>query len=188
MLPPSASTLAVADLAPASPDAAINDSVVELTDFEHGVIDIFVRLADVLGIPKSVGEIYGLLFATAHPLAFQAIVLRLGISKGSASQGLRLLRAVGAIKLTYVGGDRRDHFLPETELRALLSGFLRERVQPHLEGGGIRVKALKAVTRSRGFGRGDPEDARILRARIEKLGAWHKKGEIVLPLVAKFFR
>jgi DNA-binding transcriptional regulator GbsR (MarR family) len=160
---------------------------VELTDFELGVIEIFVRLADVLGVPKSVGEIYGLLFASAQPLAFQDIIDRLRISKGSASQGLQLLRSVGAIKLVYVAGERRDHFVPETEMRALLTGFLRERIQPHLESGAVRVKALQALVRSSPLSRCNPKETRVLRDRAEKLTAWHRKGKLVIPLAVKYF-
>jgi hypothetical protein len=56
-------------------------------------------LVQVLGVPKSVGQIYGLLYASLEPLSFSDIVERLEISKGSASQGLQLLRSLGAIKL-----------------------------------------------------------------------------------------
>ena len=53
----------------------------------------------VFGVPKSVGQIYGLLYASPEPLSFSDIVERLEISKGSASQGLQLLRSLGAIKV-----------------------------------------------------------------------------------------
>jgi DNA-binding transcriptional regulator GbsR (MarR family) len=186
--PPSAPTLTAADPAFSSRVALAAPSAAPLTPFEHAVIDIFVGLADVLGIPKSVGEIYGLLYASVRPLAFQDIVERLEISKGSASQGLRLLRTVGAIKLVYVAGDRRDHFLPETELRALLTGFLREKVQPHLESGGLRVKSLQALALASDLGAGSAKELRLLRDRIDKLNAWQRKGKSIVPLITKFFR
>jgi DNA-binding transcriptional regulator GbsR (MarR family) len=159
----------------------------DLTQFEQGTIDVFVRMANALAVPKSVGEIYGLLFATPRPLAFQHITERLRISKGSASQGLRLLRANGAIKLVYMPGDRRDHFEPETELRALITGFLREKVQPHLQTGASRIDALQQIARSSALGPSDAPEAQILRARIDKLGSWQKKARTVVPLVAKLF-
>jgi HTH-type transcriptional regulator, glycine betaine synthesis regulator len=162
-------------------------AVAELTELEHGVIDIFVRLADILGVPKSVGEIYGLLFASARPLAFQDISDRLEMSKGSASQGLRVLRNVGAIKLVYVASDRRDHFVPETELRALLTGFLKEKVQPHLETGALRIKALRALAASPAGRTPDAQETRLLRSRMDKLNSWHKKGKSIVPLVTRFF-
>jgi len=109
------------------------------------------------------------------------------MSKGSASQGLRLLRAVGAIKLVYVAGDRRDHFVPETELRALLTGFLKEKIQPHLESGAMRIKALQALAASPDLGAFPIQEARLLRDRLDKLNSWHKKGKSVVPLITKFF-
>lgn len=157
-----------------------------LNPFEQGVIDVFVRLAEVLGMPKSVGEIYGVLFASAKPMAFQDIVDRLSISKGSTSQGLRLLKGLGAVRSIYVAGDRRDHFVPETELRALLSGFLREKVTPHLESGMARIQALDDLARESGRGWDEGETA-VLRKRLEKLRAWHKRGRAVVPIVSKLF-
>ncbi len=98
-----------------------------------------------------------------------------------------MLRATGAVRLVYVPGRRRDHFLPETELRALLSGFLKEKVQPHFESGALRIKSLQALVRSSSLaGKEGPEMA-LLRERVNKLGAWQKKGGAIIPLIAKFF-
>lgn len=157
-----------------------------LGPLEQGLIDLFVRLAEILGFPKSMGEIYGLLFASAPPLAFQDIVDRLRISKGSTSQGLRMLRALGAVRSIYIAGDRRDYFVPETELRALLSGILRERVTPHLENGTARIRMLSDLSRDASVSC-DPAKAAILRKRIEKLHTWHKKGRAIVPIVSKLF-
>lgn len=156
-----------------------------LTAFEHGVIDLFVRLADMLGLPKSVGEIYGLLYASPQPLAFQDIIDRLEISKGSASQGLRLLRANGAIKVVYVPTDRRDHYIPETELRTLISGFLREKIQPQLESGALRLASLKELAYSRLLCTSNTTETKILRARVDKLQVWSKRGKTIIPLMTK---
>ena len=69
-----------------------------LTSIEMDVIGVFVNAVKLLGMPRSVGEIYGLLFITPEPLPLDALVVRLGISKGSASQGLKVLRGLGAVK------------------------------------------------------------------------------------------
>ncbi len=74
------------------PSAALND----LTPIEVSTIDLFVRTAALFGVSKSVGEIYGLVFISASPLSLDDIRSRLKMSSGSASQGLRLLRTVGA--------------------------------------------------------------------------------------------
>lgn len=69
----------------------------EVADFERAMVDFFVDAADLLGVPRSVAAIYGIVFASAVPLSFADIEARLDISKGSVSQGLRVLREVGAV-------------------------------------------------------------------------------------------
>ena len=64
--------------------------------FEGECVAFFAEIVQLFGIPKSVGQIYGLLYASYQPLGFTSIVERLEISKGSASQGLHLLRTLGA--------------------------------------------------------------------------------------------
>ena len=155
---------------------------------------------------RSLGEIYGLLYATPEPLAFQDIVDRLGLSKGSVSQGLRFLRTVGAIKPVVVAGDRREFFEPVLELRALVGGFLKERLNPELESWGVRAKALKiedferaksdelsanssersaSGLKAQGSQLTAQERRKLLGSRIDKLKAWHKKANLVLPMVSK---
>jgi len=168
-----------------------------LTPIEAQFIELFVAVTEVLGVPRSLGEIYGVIFASPQPASFQHIVDRLGISKGSVSQGLRMLRNFGAIRTVYLPGDRRDHFVPETELRTLVGGLLRDRIYPHLDEGrrrleqvrvqmgedkGVKVDKKKVQT---------PEETRVaadlavLKARVEKLESWRKKGALVLPIITR---
>ena len=160
---------------------------------------MFVQMTQVLGVPRSLGEIYGLLFATPQPLAFQDIADRLALSKGSVSQGLRFLRSVGAIQPVVVPGDRREFFEPVVELRALVGGFLRERLNPQLETWGTRAKALKIADFERkasdsqvsglksqvsaaGLG---AAGRKLLSGRMDKLKTWQKRANTVLPMIGK---
>ena len=64
------------------------DSIEEISrNLEFESIDFFVRLMSLLGLPRSVGEIYGLLYFTPSALTMDQIASRLEISIGSASQG-----------------------------------------------------------------------------------------------------
>src|SRR5947207_5057055 len=81
--------------------------VTPLTSLETEIIDFFVQLSRLLGQPRSLAEIYGLLFISARPLAMDHLIERLHLSKGSASQGLKFLRSIGAARTVYVPGDRR---------------------------------------------------------------------------------
>lgn len=146
-------------------------------------IELFVAAADLLGVPRSIGEIYGVIFASPEPLTFQDIVDRLQLSKGSVSHGLRALRSLGAIRVAYVPADRRDHFEPETELRNLVAGLLRDRINPHLDQGRQRLERVSSDLASvRGL---TARESQVLRARVAKLENWRKKGALLLPLIAK---
>jgi DNA-binding transcriptional regulator GbsR (MarR family) len=154
-----------------------------LNAVEVEVIDLFVNAVKLLGIPKSIGEIYGLLFISEEALPLDELVLRLKMSKGSASQGLRSLRSLGAVKSVYVAGDRRDHYEAVAELKPLASGFMKEQLQPHLESGGKRLAHLKQLA-AEGV---DAERDAFYRDRVERLDKWERKARRLLPLVQKVF-
>src|SRR6188768_1517914 len=142
-----------------------------LSALEVDVIGLFVNAVKMLGMPKSVGEIYGLLFISPEPITLDALVDRLNISKGSASQGLKVLRAFGAVKAVYVAGDRRDHYAAETELKKLAAGFIREEIKPRLESGGERLERLKSMM---GGGGANGDDEFYIN-RLIKLSQWHAR-------------
>ncbi len=143
-------------------------------DLHDDVIGLFVQLARALNLPKSVGEIYGLLFMTPDPLSMDRIVRELGISVGSASQGLRLLRGFGAVRTIYIPGQRRDHYVAEVELRRLALGFLRERILPELKRGGERLESILARRHA-------APDAFVTQ-RLERLRRWQSTAGNLLPV------
>jgi DNA-binding transcriptional regulator GbsR (MarR family) len=148
---------------------------------EAEIVALFADLAGHLGLPKSVGQIFGLAYATPGPVTFSDLVERLGISKGSASQGLRFLRELGALKAVEVPGDRREHFAPELSLRRLLTGVLEERVQQPLVAGEGRLAALEARVAE------IPGEAGVfLRQRVGSLRAWQRKARLFLPFLQTF--
>ena len=149
-------------------------------ELEVQVIDLFVRGVKVLGLPKSVGEIYGLLYISPVPLALDTLVERLRMSKGSASQGLKFLRNLGAVKPVYVAGDRRDHYEAQTELKKLVAGFMKGELQPHLEDGSQRLEQLQNLVSD---GQGGSEHDEFYRSRISKLSSWQARGSELLQLV-----
>lgn len=152
----------------------------ELSALEVEAIDLFVAATRLLGVPRSIGEIYGLLFMAAEPMTFDQLVSRLRISKGSVSQGLKALRAFGAVRVSYVPGDRRDHYRAETDLKSLVSGFINGQVVPHLENGQGRLGRLRVLAEELGEGLA-PEQ----RGRLEKLEYWHHRARTLAPLAGK---
>lgn len=75
------------------------DRPADVVAFEEALVSFFTDAADNLGVPKSVAAIYGICFASPEPLSFSDINERLDISSGSVSQGLKVLREVGALRV-----------------------------------------------------------------------------------------
>ncbi|HEY8903070.1 MAG TPA: hypothetical protein VIM48_05145 [Chthoniobacterales bacterium] len=157
------------------------EPAVELQPFQHECINLFVRAAQVLSIPRSVGEIYGFLYSSPKPIPMDEIISSLGMSKGSASQGLRWLRNIGAVRTSYVPGDRRDFFEAETELRTLTFGFLRDSVEPHLQRGIDHL--ARADTTATAIN--DPKLKQFAEGRLKRLRRWHGLISRILPLLAR---
>jgi len=154
----------------------------ETLAIDERIISFFQDGAKILGLPKSVGEIYGLLFASPKPLTMLDLIDQLGISKGSASQGLRMLRALGAVRDVEYDNDRKTYFEADVELKKLVGGFIREEIRPHLNSGQEKLqlleKELDTIT--------DPELHEFYQARIKRLKRWAGKTNLMLPLLQKF--
>ena len=141
---------------------------------EQSVVNYFCRLADMVGLPRSVAQIYAVLFLSPEPLSFAAIVEQSGLSKGSASTGLRHLQRLRGVDVQVRPSDRRSYYEAETSLRRLVSGLLADTVEPSLnEGRRILDQAAEAAETD-----GVPEH---LRARVGSLSTWHQRAGDLLP-------
>ena len=153
----------------------------QLSPTQREIVLVCAEALQQFGLPKSVGQIFGVIYSSPLPLAFADVVTSLELSKGSVSQGLHFLRDLGAIKIVALPGDRRELFVPETELRQLMAGVVQTRLRAPLETGAQRLKAIQ-----RRFAASDEPDREFLRQRLESLQAWHGKALFFLPLVQKF--
>lgn len=161
------------------------------------MVAFFTDAAELLGVPKSVAAIYGVIFASPVPIGFAEIEERLGLSKGSVSQGLRALREIGAVRVCEAaappsdlpapisgrGGVRRDLYEPDLEMRKLIQRFLQQRIETQLETGKQRLAGLEAGVREFAT----PE-RRVLQERLKRLGRWHTRTRRLLPIVRTFLR
>jgi DNA-binding transcriptional regulator GbsR (MarR family) len=155
----------------------------EIDSIEREALAVFVDGVRVLGLPPSIGEIYGLLFISQAPLSLDDLVKRLKISKGSASQGLRTLKSLGAVRETNGNGngERRTYYEPAVELKRLVGGFIREQISPHLDSGRHKIKRLGDLANTES----DPERRKFLLERTDRLDHWIRNGGRVLPLIQR---
>lgn len=156
-------------------------------EFERECVRFFEEVVHIFGVPKSVGQIYGLLYASPVPLSFSDIVGGLEISKGSASQGLQLLRSLGAINIanpdcrllaptSQVSG--RVAYEPELSLRKLVSGVLRERIAPMGASGAERLNRLRELAGT------DGAKSKFYLDRAKQLNTWRRRLNAVLPVLS----
>ena len=152
-----------------------------LSELEVEAIDLFISFMRLIGLPKSVGEIYGLLFVTEVPLNAEQITERLQISAGATSQGLKLLRSFGAVRSVYVPGARRDHFCADLDLSTFASAFIKEELNPRLEHASERIQRMEALAKGL-----SSEEREAAYKRIERLRHWMQRGRKMMPWLLKF--
>ena len=145
---------------------------------ERELIDWFVDFTGLMSLPASVGQIYGLLYLSGRPLPFDNFVERLGISKGSASQGLKFLRGLGAVRVITIPDDRREFYEAEISPTRLVAGFLKEKVQPRLKASDERLARLKKSLDA--MESVDP----LLAERVHRLHVWNQRARQFLPVVS----
>lgn len=185
----------------------------DLVAFDDAVVGYFVEAADLLGVPKSVAAIYGICFASPEPLSFSEIDERLDISSGSISQGLRVLKEVGALKVAdatrsslsvigdlektasegrppianndqlITGARSAARYAPDLELRKLILHWLEQRLQPQLNSGHSRLEAVLKSVPA-----GHNGSASVIQMRLESLQTWHDKARSLLPIAKTFLK
>jgi DNA-binding transcriptional regulator GbsR (MarR family) len=148
-----------------------------LNPFQEQSVALFLRAAIALSLPRSVGQVYGLLFATPNPLNLDEIMALLGSSRGGTFEGLKWLRQTGAVERVFLPGVRKEHFQAELNLRRLANGFLRLRIEPHLDNANNHLNGLRsAIDR-------DSVDAEFQHTRLGKVETWHRLLNDLLPMI-----
>jgi len=151
-----------------------------LDQVEIESINLFVQFSRALGQPRSYAEIYGLLFVSHEPLAMDTLIERLHLSKGSASQGLKYLEDLGAVRTVYLPGERRAHYEAVAELRNLAGRFLSQQIMPHFHDSGARLDRM-ATQSQKLLG----ERRKHVNARVKLLRSWERNGRRAVPFVLK---
>lgn len=141
-----------------------------LTEEERTLLEFWVRLGDLLGFTRSVGRIYGLIFARERGITADDCVALLGISRSSAGQGLKFLAELGAIRTEPSAIGRKESFQLEPDLGILVRNVLQRRLFPALNDLDHRLEAICEQLPAEGK----------LTNRVKKLQRWRDKAS---PLV-----
>lgn len=126
------------------------------------------------GVNRSVAQVHALLYLSDRPLHAEEITESLHLARSNVSTALKELQGYGIVRRTHVAGDRRDHFVAETDLWELLMRITAERKRREID----PTIALLADLKQRINGRADvPAHVRERIGRmhefIDTLGQWY---------------
>ena len=130
------------------------------------------RTAQSFGLSRLLGQIYTLLYLNKGALSLDAIAESLGVSKASVSIACRQLESWGAVKRSWVKGDRRDYYVAETDFRRILGNGLLGSVLKKLDSAKVQIERSLGLLESRA---GDSEDAEFLRDRLKEAEEFRNK-------------
>ena len=154
---------------------------------QREMIESCSRVCQLIGLPRSVGQIYGLLYLSVEPQSLDDTARILGISKASASTGTRQLMSWGAIKRVWVHGDRRDYFEAVLDFGALIRRSYADFVKPKLLASGQKLKTISdRLEEDRSAGLVNDDAYKLYVERLKSLSRIQRKVETALPLAEQF--
>lgn len=91
------------------------------------VLEGLGQLASYFGFGKVVGQLFGALLLSPHPLNLDDLMLQLGISKASVSMNMRTLEHMGIVHEVWIKDDRRKYYRAESNFWHILTNVLSSR-------------------------------------------------------------
>lgn len=143
----------------------------------HPVVRRFVEEAgnttQSLGVGRVLGQIYAYLYFSREPRNLTNMQKALGISKGSASMGVRQLEQWSAVRKVWVKGDRRDYY----EANDWFGKVVRNAVVDTI---GKRLSTLTALLNEAVAASGEKQEAdNFVSGRVDGLRKFHRKVQSV---------
>ena len=151
------------------------------------LIEVAGQAAHVLGFPRSVGEIYGLLYLAPNPVSAPDICNALSASKGSVSQGLRQLVALGFVDTVRVHGNRRIHYKAVLEVGGVLRQGYEQIVQKRTV---VAEEKMNGLHQSLMEQKSELErdDYILLKDRLNGLTKVQKRIKKLMPLISALLK
>ena len=85
------------------------------------------------GVNRSVAQIHALLYLSDKPRHAEDICEKLALARSNVSNGLKELQSYQIVRRVHVEGDRRDHFIADTDLWDMLMKIAAERKRREID-------------------------------------------------------
>lgn len=134
----------------------------EVADAKEEVIESMERSAEVYGLSRSAGRVYGVLYFAQDSLSIPELVETTGYAKSTISNVTRKLTRIGLIRRrSSAGGGRRVRFEAERDLWFIIQGVVQQYVQREI---GITQRTLE-----RSLDRLEATDNEAIDAELERV-------------------
>ena len=132
------------------------------------------------GVNRSVSQVHALLYLSAHPLPADDIVEQLVLARSNVSTALKELQGYGIVRRVHMEGDRRDHFVAETDLWEMLMRIAAERKRREID---PTIKLLDELSKRMADDDSVPAHVRERITRmhefISTLGNWYEQVKVL---------
>jgi len=154
------------DSHPISADISVmTETTIDSDKLPEAVEAFVLRWGDLggqWGVNRSVAQIQALLFLSDRPLTAEEISEKLGMARSNVSNSLRELLNWKLVMRVPVLGDRRDHYVAETDLWQMASKVAQGRKEREID---PMVGAIRAAMEHAD----DPKISPAVRARLNSM-------------------
>ncbi|OGV63283.1 MAG: hypothetical protein A2498_13875 [Lentisphaerae bacterium RIFOXYC12_FULL_60_16] len=141
----------------------------------RSLIEAAGHFTQSLGLGRVLGQIYAFLYFTPHPRTLDDLTHALGISKGSASMGVRQLAQWGALEPVWVKGDRKDYYRARDNFGRILKNILQDMAGKRLEASAMALTEAEHAIHPHPSPGIDPDSEAFIQQRLETLRAFQHK-------------
>jgi DNA-binding transcriptional regulator GbsR (MarR family) len=131
-----------------------------------------------LGVGRVVGQIYAYLYFSEPARTLDDMKEALGISKGSASMGVRQLEQWGAVQRVWVKGDRKDYYTANDYFGRIVRNILTDVMGKRLDSFAQLLDAADAGLNGASSSPNPQPAAQnetFLRAKVQRLREFQSK-------------
>lgn len=155
-----------------------------MTLFDHPDAKAFIlhwgEMGTQWGVNRSVAQIHALLYLSDTPLHAEEIVDTLGLARSNVSTALKELLSYAIVRRVHVEGDRRDHFVAETDLWEMLLRIAAERKRREID---PTIQLLRQLSERLAADHDAPPRLRERIGRmhefISTLGGWYEQVRVL---------
>lgn len=154
----------------------------DVDTIREDVIQSMERSAEVYGLSRSAGRVFGVLYFANEPLTIGELVDRTGYAKSTISNVTRRLTRIGMLRrLSSAGGGRKVQFEAETNVWYILQDVFQQYVAREMQ---ASLRTFKRAERRLEELDDDGESVANIRERVESLRADYDALEELVNLTA----